>query len=109
MFISSKTFIILLSTLSISLMKKQLNVEKNPQDKSIIISSDNPSYSIIWLHGLGDSSQGFLQFFNAPQSPAYQGARVKLLNAPYRKVTINGGSVSTSWYDILSLSIQTKN
>ena len=103
MLISYKTLIILISTFSLSLMKQQLNVEKNQQDKSIIVSSDSPSYSIIWLHGLGDSSQGFLPFFNAPQSPAHQGARVKLLNAPVRKVTINGGYPSTSWYDILSL------
>lgn len=109
MFISYKTFIILISVFSITHMKKQLNVENNPHDKSILISSDNPTHSIIWLHGLGDSSKGFLPFFSAPQSPAHEGARVKLLNAPYRKVTINGGYPSTSWYDILSLSVQAKN
>jgi phospholipase/carboxylesterase len=32
------------------------------------------------------------------------GGRVRLLNAPLRKVTINYGSTSTSWYDIFDLS-----
>jgi hypothetical protein len=38
------------------------------------------------------------------QSPLSHGARIRLLNAPLRKVTINYGATSTSWYDILNLS-----
>ncbi len=61
-------------------------------------------YSIIWLHGLGDSSLGFADFFELPQSPLYQGAKVKLIQAPLRRVTINGGMKCNSWYDIKMLN-----
>ena len=54
-------------------------------------------------HGLGDSSEGFLDFFSLQPSPANFGARVKLLQAPFRPVTINGGAKFASWYDIKSL------
>lgn len=80
------------------------SVLRSKADKSITLMPDKPFFSLIWLHGLGDSSQGFLPFFQMKQSPLSQGARIRLLNAPLRKVTINYGSISTSWYDILDLS-----
>lgn len=71
------------------------------EDKSILMEVVGDSrYSIVWLHGLGDSAEGFEDWFTMPQSPLYHGARIRLLQAPQRKVTINGGMVSTSWYDM---------
>jgi hypothetical protein len=35
-----------------------------------------------------------------PKSPVYDGARVRLLQAPLRPVTINHGAPCNSWYDI---------
>lgn len=60
----------------------------------------------MWLHGLGDSSEGFLDWFKMPSSPLYSGARIRLLNAPMRKVTINGGMLCSSWYDIKTFDPQ---
>lgn len=76
----------------------------NKVDKSILLTKEKPFFSLIWLHGLGDSSAGFLDFFQLDESPVYQGGRVKLLHAPFRPVTINQGLPYTSWYDIRSLS-----
>ena len=85
-------------------MKKGLQVIPNKVNKSILLSLEKPYYSLIWLHGLGDSSAGFLDFFQMPQSPVFKGARVKLLHAPFQPVTINGGMTMPSWYDIVDLS-----
>jgi phospholipase/carboxylesterase len=83
-------------------MKKGLEILRNKGDFSIELIPKDAYYSVIWLHGLGDSSEGFLDFFECPQSPAHQGAKVKLLQAPLRKVSINGGMKFNSWYDIKS-------
>jgi phospholipase/carboxylesterase len=85
-------------------MQKALKVIPNKVDKSILLTLDKPYFSLIWLHGLGDSSAGFLDFFQHPMSPAFKGARVQLLHAPIRPVTINGGATMPSWYDICELS-----
>jgi phospholipase/carboxylesterase len=83
---------------------RTLQIIPNKLDKSILIQPELPSFSLIWLHGLGDSSVGFLDYFQIPQSPVFRGCRVRLLHAPQRRVTINGGSVFNSWYDIRSFA-----
>jgi len=85
-------------------MNKAIKVVSNKVDKSILLSLEKPYFSLIWLHGLGDSSAGFLDYFQHPQSPVNKGARVKLLHAPIRPVTINGGMKMSSWYDIKHLA-----
>jgi phospholipase/carboxylesterase len=87
-------------------MQNLLKVLPNKVDKSIILSLEKPHFSLIWLHGLGDSSAGFLDFFQQEQSPVFRGGRVKLIQAPSRPVTINGGMKFNSWYDIRSFSGQ---
>src|SRR5947209_6177658 len=53
-------------------------------------------YTIIWLHGLGDSSDGFADLF-AEYAPS--NTRVVLPNAPVRPITVNGGARMQGWYD----------
>lgn len=55
---------------------------------------------MIWLHGLGDTSAGFLDYFMLPDSPLHKGGRIKLLQAPIRAVTVDAGNKYPSWYDI---------
>jgi phospholipase/carboxylesterase len=56
------------------------------------------------MHGLGDSSEGFLDFFYTEDSVVPNpNTKVILLNAPKQPVTINGGHIMNSWYDILAL------
>lgn len=81
-------------------MKRGFEILRNKVDKSIELIPEGAYYSLIWLHGLGDSSEGFLDFFELPQSPVHHGAKVKLLQAPLRPVSINGGMKFNSWYDI---------
>ena len=83
-----------------SFMNQKPEVTRNKVDHSILISPKEPRNSLIWLHGLGDSSEGFFDFFLDENSPVYDGTRVLLLQAPLRPVTINQGHKSNSWYDI---------
>lgn len=84
-------------------MKNAIKV-LNEADKTIILNPDKALYSLIWLHGLGDSSAGFFEFFQINHSPIHKGFRIKLLQAPIRPVTINNGMKCPSWYDIKILS-----
>lgn len=67
-------------------------------------SSDKPvTGSVIWLHGLGASYHDF-----EPLVP-YLGLKTNIRfifpQAPDQAVTINGGMLMPSWYDILSLGL----
>ncbi|CAK94547.1 unnamed protein product (macronuclear) [Paramecium tetraurelia] len=82
---------------------KQFFMSAKPQnldDGSLIL---NPKaahkYSLIWMHGLGDTAYGFLDVFQ--QFPVVKAeTKVLLLQAPQRAVTINMGMKFSSWFDI---------
>ena len=80
-------------------------IEQVQKDRSIILHPKKEhKYSLIWLHGLGDSAYGFADIFiddSLRFTP--DNVKVTLLTAPERAVTLNGGMVMNSWYDILSL------
>lgn len=83
-------------------MKRIPTIIRSPRDNSITISYAQPKATLIWLHGLGDTSEGFLSFFSHSSSPLYNGYRIKLLQAPERIMTIANGYNFNSWYDITS-------
>ena len=60
--------------------------------------------TIVFLHGLGDSSAGFSSVFQAFPLP---NTRVVLPNAPVQAVSANGGMRMQSWYDIYSFARST--
>ena len=61
-------------------------------------------YSLVWLHGLGDSAYGFKDaFLDEKLNIVPPSCKVILPTAPTRAVSINMGAKMTSWYDILSL------
>ena len=77
---------------------------KDNQRYLYIDAIDKHAYTIIWLHGLGDSAAGFLDVFYADEymlSP--KNTKIILTTAPERKVTLNYGERMNSWYDIYSL------
>jgi len=80
------------------------HISQNKGEITIIPKAREPKYCIIWLHGLGDSANGFLDYFGATGSPMPNSFKVRLLTAPVSQVSINGGMPSTSWFDILSLN-----
>lgn len=64
-----------------------------------------PGASVIWLHGLGADGHDFEPI--VPELRLPRDARVRFVfpHAPMRPVTINGGMVMRSWYDIKTLEL----
>jgi phospholipase/carboxylesterase len=64
--------------------------------------------TIIWLHGLGDSGDGFAPI--APELKLAPNLGVKFIfpHAPVRPVTINNGMKMRAWYDIKSMDMKSR-
>lgn len=58
--------------------------------------------SVIWLHGLGANGDDFLPVVDLLQAGLPR-TRFVLPHAPEQAVTLNGGAIMPSWYDIVSL------
>lgn len=62
--------------------------------------------TVIWLHGLGDSGNGFAPLVPELKLPTDMGIRFIFPHAPVQPITINNGMPMRAWYDIRSLSIE---
>lgn len=64
----------------------------------------DPAFTVIWLHGLGADGSDFEPI--VPYLGLGETASVRFVfpNAPQIPVTCNGGYVMPAWYDIISLS-----
>ena len=62
-----------------------------------------PTHSIIWLHGLGADGEDFVEVAEMMNLPLPM--RFIFPHAPKNPVTINGGFVMRSWYDIAEVDI----
>jgi phospholipase/carboxylesterase len=69
-----------------------------------VTTSDNPSYSVIWLHGLGADGHDFEPIVPYLGLPPSMGVRFIFPHALRRPVTVNGGMVMRAWYDIIEIS-----
>jgi phospholipase/carboxylesterase len=63
----------------------------------------NPRHSIIWLHGLGADGSDFVTIADEMKLPV--AVRYIFPHAPKQPVTINGGFIMRSWYDIVATDI----
>lgn len=72
-------------------------------DPPVILDCDDAKASIIWLHGLGDDGNGFVPVATYFQQH-FPNIRIVLPHAPRQAVSINGGYVMRSWYDIRSMN-----
>lgn len=63
---------------------------------------------VIWLHGLGDSGNGFAPIVPQLRLPDALKVRFIFPHAPVRPVTINGGMPMRAWYDITSLDFNNR-
>lgn len=81
---------------------------QNFPDRIVLEPSTPADSCIIWLHGLGANGDDFvpvlphlLQALNTAKPPVL---RAIYPHAPQQPVTINGGMVMPSWYDLLATS-----
>ena len=77
------------------------------QGRNIIIQPNVHRATLVWLHGLGDTAEGFLPVFKA--RPLHEGLKYVLLTAPMREVTANFNMRMPSWYDIKDFSVRKMN
>lgn len=76
-------------------------------DSEMIMVETQPACDavIIWMHGLGADGSDFPPTIPYLRLPEELAVRFLFPNAPEQAVTINGGMVMRSWYDILSMNI----
>jgi phospholipase/carboxylesterase len=75
-------------------------VEVNPKSQ--------PKAAVIWLHGLGDSGNGFAPIVPELKLPDELGIRFVFPHAPIRPVTINNGMEMRAWYDITNMDFNNR-
>lgn len=80
-----------------TLMQKKLQ----SLQPAIISPKTKHKSTIIWLHGLGDSSDGF-EMLMRQIIPSH--TKCVIPNAPIRPITLNAGYPMRAWYDIASLN-----
>jgi phospholipase/carboxylesterase len=64
-------------------------------------TTPNPTWSVIWLHGLGADGHDFAPIVPELGLPAAPGVRFIFPHAPMMPVSCNNGYVMRAWYDIL--------
>jgi phospholipase/carboxylesterase len=65
----------------------------------------NPSWSVIWLHGLGADGHDFEPVVKPLTKPQWPAIRYVFPHAPFRSIHINGGMRMRAWYDIRAMDI----
>ncbi len=70
-----------------------------------IETSPDPSFSVVWLHGLGADGNDFAPIVPHLKLPAKPAVRFIFPHAPQIPVTVNGGMVMPAWYDIVEMQI----
>ena len=68
----------------------------------------NPTYSIIWLHGLGADGNDFAPLVPELVAKDWPPLRFVFPHAPMRNVTINNGMSMRAWYDIVGFDLQSQ-
>ncbi|RYV02782.1 carboxylesterase [Shewanella sp. OPT22] len=76
-----------------------------PEQAIIVEPNVKAEACVIWLHGLGDSGAGFAPVVPMLGLPQDHNVRFVFPHAPEQPVTINGGAVMRSWYDIKSMNL----
>ena len=68
-------------------------------------TAPNPEIAIIWLHGLGADGNDFVPMVRELDLAGLPGIRFVFPHANTMPVTINGGYVMRSWYDIVATDL----
>jgi phospholipase/carboxylesterase len=70
-----------------------------------IETGPNPTWAVIWLHGLGADGHDFEPIVPELVRADWPALRFVFPHAPVQAVTINGGMRMRAWYDILGMDI----
>ncbi|GGD60049.1 alpha/beta hydrolase [Lacimicrobium alkaliphilum] len=73
-----------------------------------VLHGNKPDALVVWLHGLGDSGNGFAPIVPELKLPSSLSVRFLFPHAPVRPVTINNGMEMRAWYDIKSLDFENR-
>jgi phospholipase/carboxylesterase len=65
-----------------------------------IETGTSPTYTILWMHGLGADGNDFVPIVNELKLPTEKQIRFIFPHAPARPITINNGYVMRAWYNI---------
>jgi phospholipase/carboxylesterase len=79
-----------------------------PLERVTVEPTSSATSCVIWLHGLGDSGNGFAPIVPVLNLPKNHGVRFIFPHAPEQAVTINQGYVMRSWYDIKSMDLHSR-
>jgi phospholipase/carboxylesterase len=74
-------------------------------DNIEIETAPNPDIAIVWLHGLGADGNDFVPLVRELDLAGLPGIRFVFPHANTMPVTINGGYVMRSWYDIVATDL----
>jgi phospholipase/carboxylesterase len=80
----------------------------SPLERVTIEPKTPATACVIWLHGLGDSGNGFAPVVPVLGLPQNHTIRFVFPHAPEQAVTINQGHVMRSWYDIKSMDLHNR-
>ena len=69
-------------------------------------TGQNPSATVIWLHGLGADGFDFQPIVPQLGLPKDLSVRFIFPHAPTMPVTMNGGYIMPAWYDLYSLNVR---
>ena len=81
---------------------KKYTLNRVNQDIYLTPKTEPHTSTLVFMHGLGDSAQGWVDLFLEEVNPCPSSTKIVLLTAPSVPVTANQGYVMPSWYDILS-------
>lgn len=79
-------------------------VEVNPQS----VPEGEHDAVVIWLHGLGDSGNGFAPIVPELNLPSDHKIRFVFPHAPVIPITINNGMPMRAWYDIKTMDFNSR-
>lgn len=70
------------------------------QGAALIPTKGPPTSTVVWMHGLGDTADGWLSGLPVQRFPS---TKFVLPTASVKPVTLNGGYPMTAWFDLSSL------
>src|SRR3954466_16050701 len=75
-------------------------MSQKPLETIVVEEADNPTASVIWMHGLGADGHDFVPIVQELDLTGAPAIRFVFPHAPMQPVTINNGYVMRAWYDV---------